>query len=78
MGRFILKSPDDRIKIYFNHPSKKKLPWDMMAMLQEIVIEKDPATKAKAVNLYYVQYTYLCSLKHPQAETNFQNKRTTF
>ena len=38
-------------------------------MLQELIVENDPATKAKAVDLYYVQYTYLCSLKHPQAET---------
>src|SRR6266571_2634853 len=41
----------------------------MKAMLQELIVENDRATKAKAVDLYYVQYTYLCSLKHPQAET---------
>jgi hypothetical protein len=69
MGRFILKSPGQRIQTYFEHPSKKKLPWDMKSMLLELIVENDPATKAKAVDLYYVQFTYLCSLKHPQAET---------
>ena len=69
MGRFILKSPIGRTQTYFEHPSKKKLPWDMKAMLQELIEENDSAAKAKAVDLYYVQYTHLCSLKHPQAET---------
>jgi hypothetical protein len=69
MGRFILKSPAARIQTYFNHPTKKKLPWEMKSMLKEIVVENDASTKAKAVDLYYAQYTYLCSLKHPQAET---------
>ena len=64
-----MKSPAARIQMYFDHPTKKKLPWDMKSMLQEIIVENDPAAKAKAVDLYYVQYTYLCSLKHPQAET---------
>src|SRR5689334_21122172 len=39
MGRFILKSPTERIEAYFKHPSKKKLPWDMKAMLQELIVE---------------------------------------
>ena len=69
MGRFILKSPTNRIQAYLEHPTKKRLPWNMKTILQELVVENDPTTKAKAVDLYYVQYTYLCSLKHPQAET---------
>jgi hypothetical protein len=78
MGRFILKSPTERVQAYFEHPSKKKLPWDMKTMLQELIVENDPATKAKAVDLYYVQYTYLCSLKHPQAETISEASRLHF
>jgi len=50
----------------------------MRAMLQELIVENDPATKAKAVDLYYVQYTYLCSLKHPQAETISQASELHF
>lgn len=69
LGRFILRDPAARLEKYLEHPSKKTLPWKIRRMLAELVEEPDPALNARAVEVCHLQYTLLCSLKHPQAGT---------
>lgn len=69
MGRYLLKEPEKRIKRYLAHGTKKSLLWSMKNMVEDIAVETKDLSSKQAAEFCYMQYAFLCSLKHPQADT---------
>jgi hypothetical protein len=66
--RMILTNPDDYSNILTEHVKAKKTPWDINQMLIEIVKKEHPYYTSEKMNeevdLMYLQYTLLCTIKH--------------
>lgn len=65
--QYISIDPIQRVNIYVNHETIRKLPWNVKEMVKGIVdTEKVPRGKTMAdmVDLFYIQYSYLCCIKH--------------
>lgn len=62
---------------YQNHNKLKKSPWKIFQMVKEITDLQNHPTLSDNLkfNLYYIQYTYLCAIKHGNPHTfNYLNR----
>lgn len=66
--RMILTNPDHNSNIHVAHERAKKTPWDITQMLVEIIKKEHPTFTLEKINkevdLMYLQYTLLSSIKH--------------
>ncbi len=65
--QYLLLDPNNRIEIYSKHNTFKKAPWTIKHMVTDIV-KNEPLPKGKKIedniDLLYLQYSYLCAIKH--------------
>jgi len=62
---------ESRKSTYQNHNKLKKSPWKIFQMVKEITDLQNHPTLSNNLkfNLYYIQYTYLCAIKHGNPHT---------
>jgi hypothetical protein len=80
MLQFLLFEPQTRFKVYSEHDTFKKLPWSIKYMVDDIV-KREPLSKHKNsqdnIDLQYLQYSYLCAIKHGNPYTlSYLNRLT--
>lgn len=65
--QYLLLDPNNRIELYSKHDTFKKTPWTIKNMVTDIV-KNEPLPKGKkiedSIDLLYLQYSYLCAIKH--------------
>lgn len=65
--QYLLLDPYNRIELYSKHDTFKKTPWNIKTMVTDIV-KNEPLPKGKkiedSIDLLYLQYSYLCAIKH--------------
>ena len=65
--QYLLIDKEPRINSYVTHDTFKKLPWNVREMVKGIVeTEVIPVGKSQIdmIDLFYLQYSYLCAIKH--------------
>lgn len=80
MLQFLLCDPQTRFKIYTEHDTFKKLPWTIKDMVVDVV-KREPLSENKNtqdnIDLQYLQYSYLCAIKHGNPYTlSYLNRLT--
>lgn len=68
---YIYSDFEIRKSVYQNHNKLKKSPWKIFQMVKEITDLQNHPTLSDNLkfNLYYIQYTYLCAIKHGSPHT---------
>lgn len=65
--QYLILDPKNRIELYSKHDTFKKTPWNIKTMVTDIV-KNEPLLKGKKIedniDLLYMQYSYLCAIKH--------------
>lgn len=76
--QFMLCDPDNRIKKYTHHGTFKRMPWGIYDMISDIVRRENHSDQLKMqhnIDLQYLQYSYLCAIKHGNPYTlNYLNR----
>lgn len=65
--RKIMLDPDRNSQIHVEHEQVKRAPWGIFEMVSAVVNNEPPtknASKEIECKMYYLQYTFLCSIKH--------------
>ena len=65
--QYLILDIENRIKAYTTHDSFKKSPWPIKTMVTDIVKHENWSSPEKAevnTELLYLQYSYLCAIKH--------------
>ena len=65
--QYLLNDPSKRVKKYISHDSFRYTPWSVKKMVKNIVHSEnriDHNEVEKNIILLYMQYSYLCAIKH--------------
>ena len=64
--QYLLTNSIELTKIYSSHDKVKKTPWNIKQMVNAIVNDENHKTRDPEIEkeLLYMQYTYLCAMKH--------------
>ncbi|MDO3627598.1 hypothetical protein [Mucilaginibacter sp. BT774] len=66
--RKILLEPEKNAQIHTEHEKAKKTPWTVWDMVNEVIKNERARTgtaiRAHEARIFYLQYTFLCSIKH--------------
>jgi hypothetical protein len=80
MLQFLLYDTKTRIKVYAEHNTFKKLPWTIRDMVIDVVKRETLSKNRNAqdsIDLQYLQYSYLCAIKHGNPYTlSYLNRLT--
>jgi hypothetical protein len=80
MLQYLLCEPKERFKSYASHNSFKKLPWSIKDMVRDIVKREtlpENRTIEDVIDMFYLQYSYLCAIKHGNPYTlSYLNRLT--
>lgn len=65
--QYLLLDLNNRMTIYFDHDTFKRSPWNIKTMVTDIVKNERLSENKKNednIDLLYLQYSYLCAIKH--------------